>query len=183
VERFDHRAFYDGERHRIEMHLVSRDARTVTIPAWARLLRGRREHPHRGELQARPCQRGALFAAAGLAVERWETDGLFAIAWRAGVSVRPRLPPAVLRADLERRVFGLGAPPRGPPHRAEVELIRGGGDGSRVPVVSDGGPRRCAAAPLRGGRGGARSPRRTGCRASRCPDGGIVSYEPGGRSS
>lgn len=81
VELFDHHAFYDGERHRIEMHLVSRTAQTVTIPGVGEVpfLAG---ESIRTEVSCKHDRASveALFAAAGLAVERWETDGLFAIA-------------------------------------------------------------------------------------------------------
>lgn len=81
VERFDHRAFYDGERHRIEMHLVSRAAQTVTIPGIGAVSFAAGESI-RTEVSCKHDRESveAMFAAAGLAVERWETDGLFAIA-------------------------------------------------------------------------------------------------------
>ena len=48
---FAHRAFYDAERHRIEMHLVSRNRPDRARPRPNLRVRGRREHPHREQLQ------------------------------------------------------------------------------------------------------------------------------------
>lgn len=81
VELFDHRAFYHRELHRVEMHLVSRRAQTVAIPGLGEVAFAAGESV-RTEVSCKH-DRGsveAMFAAAGLALERWETDGLFAIA-------------------------------------------------------------------------------------------------------
>jgi L-histidine N-alpha-methyltransferase len=80
VELFDHRAFYNREAHRIEMHLVSRAAQTVTVPGVGPIAFAAGESI-RTEVSCKHDRASveALFAAAGLRVERWETDGLFAI--------------------------------------------------------------------------------------------------------
>ncbi|HYJ79689.1 MAG TPA: L-histidine N(alpha)-methyltransferase [Longimicrobiaceae bacterium] len=81
-DAYDHRAFYRRELHRIEMHLVARAAQTVTIPD-AGAFRLRAGESIRTEISCKHDRASvdALLAAAGLRVERWETDaaGLFAI--------------------------------------------------------------------------------------------------------
>lgn len=82
VDAWEHRAFYDRENHWIEMHLVSAVAQTVTLPGAGAFSFAAGE-TIRTEISAKH-DRGsvdAMFAAAGLAVERWETDadGLYAI--------------------------------------------------------------------------------------------------------
>lgn len=81
-EAFEHRAFYDGIAHRIEMHLVSTEPQTVTIPgigeiefAGGESLRTEISCKHDHESVA------ALFEPAGLRIEAWRTDpeGLFAL--------------------------------------------------------------------------------------------------------
>ncbi|HEU0012356.1 MAG TPA: L-histidine N(alpha)-methyltransferase [Longimicrobium sp.] len=81
-DAWDHRAFYDGVEHWIEMHLVSARAQTVTLPdgtafafAAGDAIRTEISAKHdRGSV-------GAMFSGAGLRIERWETDddGLYAI--------------------------------------------------------------------------------------------------------
>lgn len=82
VERFDHRAFYHRALHRIEMHLVSREPQTVTIPGVGPVALAAGESI-RTEVSCKHDRASveAMFAAAGLAVERWETDpaALFAL--------------------------------------------------------------------------------------------------------
>ncbi|HYW09111.1 MAG TPA: L-histidine N(alpha)-methyltransferase [Longimicrobium sp.] len=75
IQAYEHRAFYDPAEHRIEMHLVARTEQTVTVPgagAWT-LAAG---ESIRTEISCKH-DRGsvdAMFAAAGLAVELWESD-------------------------------------------------------------------------------------------------------------
>ncbi|MEW5930901.1 MAG: L-histidine N(alpha)-methyltransferase [Gemmatimonadota bacterium] len=76
AEAFEHRAFYDRVEHRIEMHLVAPAPQTVHVPGvgTVRLAAG---ESIRTEISCKH-DRGsvaALFASAGLAVERWQTDG------------------------------------------------------------------------------------------------------------
>lgn len=74
-ERFRHHAFYDAAEHRIEMHLVSEVAQQVRVPgvgvvafAAGESLRTELSHKYeRGQVER-------LLAAAGLRVERWETE-------------------------------------------------------------------------------------------------------------
>jgi len=72
---YEHRAFYNRDEHRIEMHLVARAPQTVTVPgtgAWT-LAAG---ESIRTEISCKH-DRGsvdAMFAAAGLRVELWESD-------------------------------------------------------------------------------------------------------------
>jgi L-histidine N-alpha-methyltransferase len=82
VDAWEHRAFYDRDAHWIEMHLVSSVEQTVTLPGAGAVRFGAGESI-RTEISAKH-DRGsvdAMFAGAGLAVERWETDadGLYAL--------------------------------------------------------------------------------------------------------
>ena len=79
---FEHRAFYEREAHRIEMHLVARRPQLVTIPGIGAIpfeagesLRTEISCKHDRESVAQ------LFEAAGLEIEAWRTDpeSLFAL--------------------------------------------------------------------------------------------------------
>ncbi|CAA9368872.1 MAG: ABC transporter ATP-binding protein [uncultured Gemmatimonadetes bacterium] len=80
VDAYEHRAFYHRAEHRIEMHLVASRAQTVTVPGAGRWTLAAGESI-RTEISCKHDRASieALFAAAGLRVERWEDDGLFAI--------------------------------------------------------------------------------------------------------
>ncbi|HEX6040878.1 L-histidine N(alpha)-methyltransferase, partial [Longimicrobium sp.] len=82
VDAWEHRAFYDRQAHWIEMHLVAMRAQTVTLAGGAAFHFAAGESI-RTEISAKH-DRGsvdAMFAAAGLAVQQWETDadGRYAI--------------------------------------------------------------------------------------------------------
>ena len=81
-DAFRHLAFYDSERHRIEMHLVATRPQTVTIPGAGRW-EIREGESIRTEISCKHDRESvqALLDAAGLTAERWETDldGLYAI--------------------------------------------------------------------------------------------------------
>lgn len=82
ADAWEHRAFYDRDAHWIEMHLVSSVGQSVTLPG-AGTFRFAAGESIRTEISAKH-DRGsvdAMFAAAGLVVERWETDadGLYAL--------------------------------------------------------------------------------------------------------
>ena len=86
VDAFAHRAFYDRAEHRIEMHLVPDAPQTVTVPGAGRWTVAPGESI-RTEISCKH-DRGsidALFAAAGLRVERWEDDGDFALVLASAV--------------------------------------------------------------------------------------------------
>jgi L-histidine Nalpha-methyltransferase len=72
---FDHWAFYETAAHRIEMHLVSREAQQVTIPGIG-LVRFRAGETLRTEISAKHDRNSVtqLFEPAGLRVEAWRTD-------------------------------------------------------------------------------------------------------------
>jgi L-histidine Nalpha-methyltransferase len=79
---FDHLAFYEPVAHRIEMHLVSRQAQLVTVPGVGAIpfdagesLRTEISCKHDRESVAQ------LFEAAGLEIEAWRSDpdSLFAL--------------------------------------------------------------------------------------------------------
>jgi L-histidine N-alpha-methyltransferase len=86
VDAYEHRAFYDRAEHRIEMHLVASRPQTVTVPGAGRWTIAAGESI-RTEISCKHDRASidALFAAAGLRVERWEDDGLFAIVLGAPV--------------------------------------------------------------------------------------------------
>jgi L-histidine N-alpha-methyltransferase len=82
ADAFEHRAFYNRADHRIEMHLVAPAAQTVHVPGVGpvRLSAG---ESIRTEISCKHDRASVadMFAAAGLAVERWRTDaeGLYAL--------------------------------------------------------------------------------------------------------
>ena len=82
ADAWEHRAFYNGDAHWIEMHLVSPRDHTVSIPG-AGAFRFAAGETIRTEISAKHDRASveALFAAAGLAIERWMTDpdGLYAL--------------------------------------------------------------------------------------------------------
>lgn len=82
ADAWEHRAFYDRDAHWIEMHLVSTREQTVTLPG-AGAFRFAAGETIRTEISAKHDRASvdAMFSAAGLEVERWETDadGLYAI--------------------------------------------------------------------------------------------------------
>jgi L-histidine N-alpha-methyltransferase len=75
VDAFEHRAFYERDAHRIEMHLVSRRAQGVHVPGIGEV------HFDEGETLRTEISGKydipsltALFSAAGLRLESWRTD-------------------------------------------------------------------------------------------------------------
>jgi L-histidine Nalpha-methyltransferase len=80
---WSHRAFYDRELHRIEMHLVATRDQTVTVPGRGRF-RFAAGQSIRTEISAKYDRPGveALLGNAGMVLERWRTDdaGAYAIA-------------------------------------------------------------------------------------------------------
>ncbi len=79
---FRHHAFYNGESHCIEMHLVADRPQRVTIPGLDTVTL-RAGESIRTEISCKH-DRGSvteMFSAAGLSIERWETDaeGLYAL--------------------------------------------------------------------------------------------------------
>ncbi|HEX2080177.1 MAG TPA: L-histidine N(alpha)-methyltransferase [Longimicrobium sp.] len=81
-EAWEHRAFYNREAHWIEMHLVSTRDQSVSVPGGG-TFRFATGETIRTEISAKHDRASvdSMFSAAGLAVERWETDadGLYAI--------------------------------------------------------------------------------------------------------
>jgi L-histidine Nalpha-methyltransferase len=72
---FEHWAFYETTSHRIEMHLVSRNAQQVTIPGIG-LVRFRAGETLRTEISAKHDRESVtqMFEPAGLRIEGWRTD-------------------------------------------------------------------------------------------------------------
>ena len=82
-DSFSHRAFYDADEGRIEMHLVSCSDQEVHFPAGDAVRIGEGE-TIRTEISCKYDLRTieALFAAAGMSVDRWfqDPEGLYALA-------------------------------------------------------------------------------------------------------
>jgi len=75
LSTFTHRAFYDRDAHRIEMHLISTRPQAVDIPGIGEVRFGQGESI-RTEISCKydiPSL-AALFSAAGLQLESWQTD-------------------------------------------------------------------------------------------------------------
>jgi L-histidine N-alpha-methyltransferase len=74
-DTFAHRAFYDRDAHRIEMHLVARTAHRVWIPGIGEI-RFAEGESIRTEISCKHDvpSLAALFSAAGLHLEAWRTD-------------------------------------------------------------------------------------------------------------
>jgi L-histidine N-alpha-methyltransferase len=72
---FDHRAYYEAEAHRIEMHLVARAKQLVTIPGIG-MVRFEAGESLRTEISCKHDRESVaqLFEAAGLELEEWRTD-------------------------------------------------------------------------------------------------------------
>ncbi len=87
-EAFEHRAIYDRQRHRIEMHLVARERQVVTIPG-AGVFDFAAGESILTEISTKYDRHAIddLAAAAGFQVEEWRTDpeGLFALALLAPI--------------------------------------------------------------------------------------------------
>jgi L-histidine N-alpha-methyltransferase len=81
-DAFEHRAFYDTDAHRIEMHLASVGPQTVRIPGIGEVTFDDGE-TLRTEISCKYDRESvaSLFAAAGLEIEAWRTDpeDLFAL--------------------------------------------------------------------------------------------------------
>jgi L-histidine N-alpha-methyltransferase len=75
VRAFEHLAFFNRERSRIEMHLLSKKRQTVTIPGAGRVVFEAGETV-RTEISCKYTRESveALFRRAGLEVESWRTD-------------------------------------------------------------------------------------------------------------
>ena len=84
LDRFRHRARYDEEKARVEMHLVSTRAQMVRIEALDMDVEFREGESIRTELSHKYTRErvDAMLASSGLELRRWETDaaGRFAVA-------------------------------------------------------------------------------------------------------
>ncbi|MGH7515849.1 MAG: L-histidine N(alpha)-methyltransferase [Gemmatimonadales bacterium] len=74
-DAFEHRAFYDREAHRIEMHLVARSAHRVAVPGIGEV-RFAEGESIRTEISCKHDlpSLAAVFSAAGLHLDAWQTD-------------------------------------------------------------------------------------------------------------
>ena len=154
LDGFRHRAFFNAVEARIEMHLVSTRSQTVRVPG-AGSFAFKPGETIRTEI-SRKFDRATLdrmFAAAGMRIERWETDaaGWYGLMLAAPVPVAA--PPrrmrvasrgpqvAALREDLRAGAFALGDGPVAGPQRigAEIEFIVHGPDGRPCPIEAGAG--------------------------------------------
>lgn len=91
-EGFRHCAFYDAEKHRIEMHLVSERARTVDLPDGTRVELEEGESI-RTEISCKYDRASVeeMFAGAGLALKAWHEDrhGRYAVAVATSATAEP----------------------------------------------------------------------------------------------
>jgi L-histidine N-alpha-methyltransferase len=73
---FEHRAFYDGQKARIEMHLVSRREQTVRLAALDLVVGFERGESIRTELSHKYSRESVekMFRVSGLRLAAWETD-------------------------------------------------------------------------------------------------------------
>lgn len=82
VDAFEHRAFYNRELNRIEMHLVPSAPQVVAIPGVGEV-RVAAGESIRTEISCKHSREsvGEMLAAAGMMITRWETDeaGLYAL--------------------------------------------------------------------------------------------------------
>lgn len=83
LSKFRHRAFYNAESHRIEMHLVAKEAQSVLIPGIGTIgfQEGESIHTEVSYKYNREAVEN-LFAPSGLVLEQWMTgeDDMFALA-------------------------------------------------------------------------------------------------------
>jgi L-histidine Nalpha-methyltransferase len=87
-DAFEHRAFYEPESHRIEMHLVASRAQVVHLPGIG-VVRFAPGESIRTEISSKydVPSLAALFAAAGLKLESWKTDAEHRFALVVGAPV------------------------------------------------------------------------------------------------
>jgi L-histidine Nalpha-methyltransferase len=83
IGEFDHRAFYNSEQHRVEMHLIARRSLKVVIPEIGEISfeKGESIRTELSYKYDRPMLKGIL-SAAGMAIEQWmpADDGSFVLA-------------------------------------------------------------------------------------------------------
>ncbi|MFL5594167.1 MAG: L-histidine N(alpha)-methyltransferase [Gemmatimonadaceae bacterium] len=83
IDDFDHRAFYNSEQHRVEMHLIARRTLRVVIPEIGEISfeKGESIRTELSYKYDRPMLADIL-SASGLAIEQWmpADDGSFALA-------------------------------------------------------------------------------------------------------
>ena len=70
LSAFTHRAIYNRERHRIEMHLISKQAADRAHARHQHFIPRRRKHPHREQLQIQPRALRGAGARLGLDAAR-----------------------------------------------------------------------------------------------------------------
>ena len=198
-EAYEHRARYDRDRHRIEMHLVAAVAAAHPAARWhGGAPGGRREHPHRGELQVRPCERhraarrcrpaaGRLGHRRAQLVRALPRHAGRRRAQMTGPASRYDVDPVTLDRlgdDVLRRLFTPALPVGTPPRLGvEVELLPAvAATGRPLPVSTDLGPCGIALLTAAADRAAWKAARTaSGLPCWRLPDGGTVAFEPGGQ--
>ena len=186
---FRHRAIYDRDRHRIEMHLDSLSNQIVSIPDIGRIPLAEGESI-RTELSLKYDRTAVntLFRRAGLCLDDWITDGdgLFALAAGGVANTRRRsLDRGLLRASVEKLFAAENGQIPSMTIGAELELIPLDADTNRpVPIVENGRGEAASLGIIQriGGRLGWTEISAGGDPPSwSSPGGGRVSFEPGGQ--
>lgn len=194
---FTHRAFFNARASRIEMHLVSLRSQQVNLPGVGTYLFQPGE-TIRTEISRKFTRESLsdLLAAAGMRIERWETDerGWYAMAVAVLAAPGPSRRPwvsglassvAPLREDLRRHAFRLEDAPAESPGLigAEVEFLAlRAEDGRPCPVEARSGVSSMAFLRAYGAGLGwteERSPK--GAPRFRLGDAGALAFEPGGQ--
>jgi dimethylhistidine N-methyltransferase/glutamate--cysteine ligase len=197
VAGFEHHAFYDQQRRRIEMHLVARHAQHALVPGVG-IARFKAGETIRTEISCKYDRQSVdeLLAGAGWRIDSWLTDDaeLFALviarpSVAAGAGTAPAAPRAArsrraeLREFVARRVFAAPVPAATQRLGAEIEFVAlRESSGLVAPMESSDG-----SSILDAMRAGARECGWTeGCSTKgapwfRLPSGGRVTFEPGGQ--
>ena len=197
VAGFDHRAFYDQQRRRIEMHLVARQAQHALIPGVG-VVRFRAGESIRTEISCKYDRQSVdeLLSGAGWRIDSWLTDDAqrFALVIArpnvgAGIVTAPSPPRAAwsrtaeLREFVARRVFAAPAPAPTQRVGAEIEFVAlREGSGLVAPLESSEGSSILDAMRAAGREcGWTEGSSAKGAPWFRLPSGGRVTFEPGGQ--
>lgn len=193
-EDFRHQAFFNPVQSRIEMHLIANRRLSVLIPGVEEVVFKEGESI-RTEI-SRKFSRHVLeemLGAAGLAIEKWETDerGWYALMTAALVPARRRARilgqgrlVSPLREDLRAHAFALSTEPAIRQDRvgAEIELLAlRSEDHSPCPIEGDGVSTRGFLGQYGASLGWIEELSPKGTPRFQLPGQGTISFEPGGQ--
>lgn len=191
---FRHQAFFNPVQSRIEMHLIANRRLSVLIPGMSEVVFKEGESI-RTEI-SRKFSRHVLeemLGAAGLAIEKWQTDerGWYALMTAALVPARRRSRilgrgrlVSPLREDLRAHAFALRAEPAVRQDRvgAEIELLAlRAEDRSPCPIEGDGVTTRGFLGSYGASKGWIEEISPKGTPRFQLPGQGTISFEPGGQ--